>query len=71
MLREAEVNIKQRSRAAELRWPLDKLSGFTGYNGYSTVDIFACEWKRLFLFINLFLALVINSTTHNFVSSGL
>ena len=26
MLREAEVNIKQRSRAAELRWPLDKLN---------------------------------------------
>ena len=26
MLREAEVIIKQRSRAAELRWPLDVLN---------------------------------------------
>ena len=30
MLREAEVNIKQRSRAAELRWPLDKLNTHLG-----------------------------------------
>jgi len=32
MLKEGEVNIKQRSRAAELRWPLDILNSELSLN---------------------------------------